>query len=96
MREHALDLATLSFLQSKSDNHNVELIDLIKMWKDQAGHCVLCKSHFGFDLHLDHDHDTGKVRGFLCQRCNTALGKVEMMIKQSGIDHVLEYLERGR
>jgi hypothetical protein len=34
--------------------------------------CNVCGSTE--DLHLDHNHKTGKVRGCLCAKCNHALG----------------------
>lgn len=34
--------------------------------------CEVCMS--SSNLHIDHDHDTNKVRGVLCHNCNTALG----------------------
>jgi hypothetical protein len=34
--------------------------------------CYICGSQY--DLHVDHDHRTGKVRGILCRRHNLGLG----------------------
>lgn len=44
----------------------------------QNGYCAICEKHRSTqkkDLSLDHDHNTGQIRGFLCDNCNTALGK---------------------
>lgn len=45
----------------------------------QDGVCVICdcpsaESHQGM-LHVDHDHDTGRIRGLLCHNCNQSLGR---------------------
>ena len=48
--------------------------------KQQFGECAICRSKTGTrktktrTLAVDHDHKTGKVRGLLCQPCNTVLG----------------------
>jgi hypothetical protein len=39
----------------------------------QAGCCAICQEPMGIPA-VDHDHDTGKVRGLLCRRCNTGIG----------------------
>lgn len=44
-------------------------------------------------LHLDHCHSTGKFRGWLCQSCNTALGKLGDSI--DGLNKALAYLRAG-
>ena len=39
--------------------------------------CAICgrKEKFVNSLAIDHCHQTGRVRGLLCRRCNTALGQ---------------------
>ena len=42
------------------------------------------------NLNVDHDHETGKVRGVLCGLCNTGLGKLGDNVE--GLTRALEYL----
>ena len=64
-----------------------------KMFSDQNGCCAICETHIcstGRSLAVDHDHETGKVRGLLCSNCNTALGKFKdnKLILQKAIDYL--------
>jgi ribulose-5-phosphate 4-epimerase/fuculose-1-phosphate aldolase len=36
--------------------------------------CDICGTDKTHQMCLDHDHKTGKVRGYLCSKCNTGLG----------------------
>lgn len=41
----------------------------------QGGGCAICSKPPGkISLHVDHDHETGEIRGLLCVGCNNALG----------------------
>ena len=41
---------------------------------DQEGKCAICRTPKTLDeMELDHDHETGRLRGFLCKNCNFKL-----------------------
>jgi len=46
------------------------------MFLVQDGVCAICKNpcETGMNLAVDHNHETGKIRGLLCKNCNTAIG----------------------
>lgn len=55
--------------------------DYQKMVEDQNNLCAICgkaetkiKRHQVCRLSLDHDHETGAIRGLLCDSCNRGLG----------------------
>ncbi|UQX09606.1 endonuclease VII domain-containing protein [Candidatus Mycobacterium methanotrophicum] len=43
----------------------------------EGGSCAICQATES--LVVDHDHETGMVRGILCQSCNVRLGSVERL-----------------
>jgi len=67
------------FYSQHGQNNSInDKILLIKKYlaKQQYYKCAICKMEF-IEInksHLDHDHNTGKIRGLLCFHCNTGLG----------------------
>lgn len=60
----------------------------------QSRKCAVCfKSEFE-GAAVDHDHETGKIRGILCRPCNSAIGMLGDDIE--GLERALAYLERVR
>lgn len=59
----------------------------------RQGNCAICGtdgSEYKKSMHIDHCHETGKVRGSLCHSCNTALGLFKDNIVL--LDKAKEYL----
>jgi hypothetical protein len=65
----------------------------LKLWVDQVGRCPICQEPL-VDSNLtvvDHNHETGKVRGLVHKKCNTAIGYIEA--RQNELLAILEYLQ---
>lgn len=66
----------------------------------QDGGCAICRAthagrrNSGKWLHVDHDHETGQVRGLLCNTCNVALGA--MRDDEKRLEAAAEYLRQTR
>lgn len=49
-----------------------------RIYEEQAGRCAICgdQSQSGsfVGLQVDHDHETGEIRGLLCGKCNKGIG----------------------
>ena len=71
-------------------NFGLTLEDYDNMLEYQKGMCAICGgvNKNGMRLAVDHNHDTGEIRGLLCQRCNTHLGWYEVC--KQGIEKYLK------
>lgn len=55
----------------------ISLAEYEEMLANQGGGCAICGAMpNGKHLDVDHDHQTGKVRGIVCNDCNVAMGKM--------------------
>lgn len=65
--------------------YGITAIDYEKMLARQKGCCAICGKHQGSlnkILCVDHCHNSGKVRGLLCDTCNKFLGFYEKLSEQ--------------
>jgi len=81
--------------------YGISLDEVQTKFESQGGRCACCeeeiphytefkgKNHL---FHIDHNHDTGKIRGLLCTKCNTGLGLFNEDIDL--IKSAIAYLEK--
>lgn len=76
------------------ENFNMTVDDYMVIYEKQNGQCAICKSDQNGsrkNFCVDHDHETGKVRGLLCHNCNVSVGL--MKDSPSLLRKAAEYLE---
>jgi len=61
--------------------------------KEQNSICPLCKQHINKnDAALDHDHDSGLVRGVIHGTCNSLEGVIKSRFTRSGVHKLTDLL----
>lgn len=73
--------------------YGISMQEAEKILVAQGNKCAACEGDFKgtSDTHLDHDHETGNIRGILCRGCNMALGTVKDSTAR--LRKLIEYLE---
>lgn len=79
--------------------YKIDINEYERMFKKQNGLCAICKNperiihpKTGMErkLSVDHDANTGRVRGLLCGKCNPAIGLLDHDIER--LASAIEYL----
>lgn len=64
-------------------NYRITPDDFNSMWESQDGKCAICNENMvprgrsSFAATVDHNHETGEVRGLLCRCCNSGIGNMK-------------------
>ena len=77
-------------------NYGLSKEDFESMLEEQQNKCAICGFEFHDEgkstrPHIDHCHDSGNVRGLLCNNCNTGLGQFKD--NPSLLQSAIEYLQ---
>ena len=68
-----------------------------RLFEEQKGKCAICKSPENGrykSLSVDHCHDTGKIRGLLCNNCNRGIGLLQDSCEV--VESALQYLKEHK
>lgn len=71
--------------------YGLSLEEYESMLSSQGNSCAVCSGQSQYEMFdVDHCHETGKVRGLLCRKCNTALGlfRDSVDVLQRAIDYL--------
>jgi len=65
--------------KSRKQRYGISPAQYEEMLQQQNGVCAVCEQPPLADssLHVDHNHETGKVRELLCLNCNNAIGHAQ-------------------
>lgn len=83
---------SVAWIQHKYD---LSVTEYQELYDSQGGRCAICNQlPTGGRLCVDHNHDSGDVRGLLCDNCNKAIGLFQD--SPEVIISAVEYIQAAR
>lgn len=56
------------------EKYKISIFDYYEIEQEQNYKCACCGDELTNDAHIDHNHETGFIRGILCRKCNLGIG----------------------
>jgi hypothetical protein len=93
------DVQFKTWMRNLHKNYKITPAIFNKMWEDQDGKCAICeqpmqpRGRMKLAATVDHNHETGKVRGLLCRGCNHGIGnlKDDPKVLQSAAEYLMKH-----
>lgn len=82
--------------RSRMKQYGISEVEYIELLESQGHQCPICERDFestGEQPSIDHDHDTGAVRGLLCRQCNLGIGNLrdDLALVQNAYNYLLAH-----
>jgi len=78
-------------VDSLENKYGITIKEYNTLLDAQDGVCAICSAADNKKLSVDHDHDTGEVRGLLCHKCNSGIGLLGD--KVDALQRAIDYLK---
>lgn len=79
------------YVANKAKMYKVSLEEMYLLIRKAEGLCTICKAKE--PSHIDHCHDTGLIRGFICGQCNVGIGMFQN--SPAALRAAADYLEQN-
>ena len=86
---------TIAWKKHLKKNYNITPQEYDQLFNIQNGECAICGTHQMYldkTLNVDHNHETGKIRGLLCLHCNSTIGYAKENVGTLAL--IIDYLNR--
>ena len=97
-RRHNEGYKKVAYASHVKRNYGITIKEFDMQVHVQKNRCAICSTEFIHDAMttkpvVDHDHETGKVRGLLCRKCNQGIGNFGE--NREVMKRAIEYVQSG-